>query len=48
MKGYLVLADGTVYQGRSLGVAGKVVGEVVFNTTMTGFQRVLNDTSKRG
>ncbi|NLC06390.1 MAG: glutamine-hydrolyzing carbamoyl-phosphate synthase small subunit [Syntrophomonadaceae bacterium] len=48
MKGYLVLADGTVYQGRSLGVAGKVVGEVVFNTTMTGYQRVLTDPSNRG
>jgi carbamoyl-phosphate synthase small subunit len=44
----LVLADGTVYQGYSFGARGTVMGEVVFNTGMTGYQEVLTDPSYRG
>jgi carbamoyl-phosphate synthase small subunit len=41
----LALADGTVYQGQSIGAAGFTVGEVVFNTSMTGYQEILTDPS---
>jgi carbamoyl-phosphate synthase small subunit len=41
----LVLADGSVFQGRSIGVDGHTVGEVVFNTAMTGYQEILTDPS---
>lgn len=41
----LALADGTVFHGRSVGAAGKTVGEVVFNTAMTGYQEILTDPS---
>ena len=41
----LVLADGTVFRGRSIGAAGLAVGEVVFNTAMTGYQEILTDPS---
>ena len=41
----LVLADGTVFRGRSIGAPGAAVGEVVFNTAMTGYQEVLTDPS---
>ena len=41
----LALEDGTVFRGRSVGVAGRTVGEVVFNTAMTGYQEILNDPS---
>jgi carbamoyl-phosphate synthase small subunit len=41
----LVLADGTVFRGRSIGAAGAAVGEVVFNTAMTGYQEILTDPS---
>ena len=41
----LALADGTVYQGNSIGAAGSTVGEVVFNTAMTGYQEILTDPS---
>jgi len=41
----LVLADGTVFQGRSVGARGMAVGEVVFNTAMTGYQEILTDPS---
>ncbi|MDJ0747304.1 MAG: glutamine-hydrolyzing carbamoyl-phosphate synthase small subunit [Xenococcaceae cyanobacterium MO_167.B27] len=44
----LVLADGSVYRGWSFGAKGTVVGEVVFNTGMTGYQEVLTDPSYRG
>lgn len=43
----LALADGSVFQGVSIGVAGSTVGEVVFNTAMTGYQEILTDTSYR-
>jgi len=41
----LALADGTVYIGHSIGAAGSTVGEVVFNTAMTGYQEILTDPS---
>ncbi len=44
----LALEDGTVYTGTSLGATGEVTGEVVFNTSMTGYQEILTDPSYRG
>jgi carbamoyl-phosphate synthase small subunit len=41
----LVLADGSVFRGRSIGAPGTTVGEVVFNTAMTGYQEILTDPS---
>jgi carbamoyl-phosphate synthase small subunit len=41
----LALADGTVYVGNSIGAPGSTVGEVVFNTSMTGYQEILTDPS---
>jgi carbamoyl-phosphate synthase small subunit len=41
----LVLADGTVYQGLGCGAAGEALGEVCFNTAMTGYQEILTDPS---
>ena len=41
----LALADGTVFQGHSIGAAGCTVGEVVFNTALTGYQEILTDPS---
>lgn len=43
----LVLEDGSVFRGRSIGVSGSTVGEVVFNTAMTGYQEILTDPSYR-
>ena len=45
MKGYLILEDGTVFEGRSFGAAGEKLGEVVFNTSITGYQEILTDPS---
>jgi carbamoyl-phosphate synthase small subunit len=42
---YLVLEDGTVFEGVSVGASGQSVGEVVFNTAMTGYQEILTDPS---
>ena len=44
-KAILVLADGTVFHGTAIGAVGKAVGEVVFNTAMTGYQEILTDPS---
>lgn len=44
----LALEDGTVYTGRAFGAAGETFGEVVFNTSMTGYQEVLTDPSYKG
>ena len=41
----LVLADGTVFRGISIGASGRTLGEVVFNTAMTGYQEILTDPS---
>lgn len=45
---YLVLSDGTQFRGEALGLAGETVGEVVFNTGMTGYQEILTDPSYSG
>jgi carbamoyl-phosphate synthase small subunit len=44
----LALEDGAVYTGRSFGAGGETFGEVVFNTSMTGYQEVLTDPSYKG
>jgi len=44
----LVLADGSVFRGCSVGAEGRTVGEVVFNTSMTGYQEILTDPSYAG
>ena len=46
-KAILALADGTVFTGVSIGAAGQTVGEVVFNTAITGYQEILTDPSYR-
>ncbi len=48
MKAVLALADGKYFVGTSLGVTGEVTGEVVFNTSMTGYQEILTDPSYHG
>ena len=44
-KAVLMLGDGTVFEGKSFGCRGEVAGEVVFNTSMTGYQEILTDPS---
>ena len=44
----LVLADGSVFRGCSIGAEGRTAGEVVFNTAMTGYQEILTDPSYQG
>jgi carbamoyl-phosphate synthase small subunit len=44
-KAILALADGTVFTGKSIGATGQTVGEVVFNTAITGYQEILTDPS---
>ena len=41
----VALADGTIFRGRSIGADGLAVGEVVFNTAITGYQEILTDPS---
>jgi carbamoyl-phosphate synthase small subunit len=48
LKRYLVLSDGTIYNGLPLGASGVTTGEVVFNTGMTGYQEILTDPSYAG
>jgi carbamoyl-phosphate synthase small subunit len=48
MRAVLALADGTYYEGESFGASGEAVGEVVFNTSMAGYQEVLTDPSYKG
>ena len=48
MKAFLALEDGTFLQGRSFGYQGEAEGEVVFNTSMTGYQEILTDPSYKG
>ena len=45
---YLLLADGTYFEGYSFGYEGLAIGEVVFNTGMTGYQEVITDPSYYG
>ncbi len=42
---YLVLAEGSIFEGYAIGALGKTVGELVFNTAMTGYQEILTDPS---
>ena len=42
------MADGTIFEGRSFGAEGEATGEVVFNTSLTGYQEILTDPSYRG
>ena len=48
MSARLVLQDGTVFEGEAFGAPATVVGEVVFNTSLTGYQEVITDPSYRG
>lgn len=48
MRAFLALEDGTIFEGSSFGAAGEVIGELVFNTGMTGYQEVLTDPSYCG
>lgn len=48
MEAWLALEDGTVFRGKSFGSTGIVTGEVVFNTSMTGYQEILTDPSYCG
>src|SRR5206468_11350564 len=48
MEAILALEDGTTFQGQAAGAEGEARGEVVFNTSMTGYQEVLTDPSYAG
>ena len=48
MKAYLILEDGTVFTGTSIGSEREVISEIVFNTSMTGYLEVLTDPSYAG
>ncbi|MSP13847.1 MAG: carbamoyl-phosphate synthase small subunit [Chloroflexi bacterium] len=47
-KAVLILEDGTIFAGESFGAAGERDGEVIFNTSMTGYQEILTDPSYKG
>jgi len=48
MKALIALEDGTVFEGKSAGIEGEAEGEIVFNTSMTGYQEILTDPSYKG
>jgi carbamoyl-phosphate synthase small subunit len=48
MRAALALADGRVFYGQAFGASGEISGEVVFNTSMSGYQEILTDPSYRG
>lgn len=48
MKAFLILEDGTVFEGKSIGSTKEVISEIVFNTSMTGYLEVLTDPSYAG
>jgi carbamoyl-phosphate synthase small subunit len=48
MQAMLALEDGTIFRGTAFGAAGERAGEVVFNTSMTGYQEILTDPSYKG
>jgi carbamoyl-phosphate synthase small subunit len=48
MRAFLALEDGRIFKGQSFGATGTCVGEICFNTAMTGYQEVLTDPSYRG
>ena len=45
MKAYLILEDGTVFTGTSIGSQREVISEIVFNTSMIGYQEIVTDPS---
>ncbi|MCI6914689.1 MAG: carbamoyl phosphate synthase small subunit [Lachnospiraceae bacterium] len=48
MKAFLILEDGSVYEGKSIGATNEVISEIVFNTSMWGYEEVLTDPSYAG
>ena len=48
MKAYLILEDGSVYEGENVGALREAVSEIVFNTSMTGYLEVMTDPSYAG
>ena len=48
MKAFLILEDGTVFEGTSIGAKKEIISEIVFNTSMTGYLEVLTDPSYAG
>lgn len=48
MNALLALADGTVFEGNAFGAEGEALGEIVFNTSLTGYQEILTDPSYKG
>ncbi|HNS33295.1 MAG TPA: glutamine-hydrolyzing carbamoyl-phosphate synthase small subunit [bacterium] len=48
MEGYLVIENGTVLKGETFGAQGESFGELIFNTSMTGYQEILHDPSYKG
>ena len=48
MKAFLILEDGTVFTGKSVGSTKEIISEIVFNTSMTGYLEVLTDPSYAG
>ena len=48
MRAFLILEDGTVFAGESIGSTREVISEIVFNTSMTGYLEVLTDPSYAG
>jgi carbamoyl-phosphate synthase small subunit len=48
MKALVALSDGTTFEGRSVASSGEILGEMVFNTSMTGYQEILTDPSYAG
>src|SRR5689334_9010995 len=48
MKAYLALEDGLVFEGQGFGAEGEIYGEIVFNTSLTGYQEILTDPSYKG
>lgn len=47
VKALLVLLDGTMFEGENFGAEGETIGEIVFNTSMTGYQEILTDPSQQ-
>lgn len=48
MKAFIALEDGTVFEGKGFGLEGEKEGEIVFNTSMTGYQEIMTDPSYKG
>ncbi|HVN95267.1 MAG TPA: glutamine-hydrolyzing carbamoyl-phosphate synthase small subunit [Syntrophorhabdaceae bacterium] len=48
MKALIALEDGTVFEGKGFGIEGEKQGEIVFNTSMTGYQEIMTDPSYKG